>query len=200
MKNKFIILILIIALAASFVSCGKKEADGADSDIPEIPPEIAEDMKADPSGFTERELELADKLNDVEMRDFTLPDFDGKEHNLSDYKGRIIILNFWAVGCPPCINEMPDFDKAAQKDGVVLVTVAQKNILGNEKEKSYEFIKQFDTVALWDENQSTASIYPSQYYPHTYIIDRSGIIRFVVNSASYELIDELISFCDEKFF
>jgi cytochrome c-type biogenesis protein len=132
------------------------------------------------------------------MRDFILPDFDGTEHSLSDYKGQVIILNFWAVGCPPCVEEMPDFDKVGQKEGVVLVTVAQKNILGNEKEKSYEFIKQFETVALWDEDHDTVNVYPSQYYPHTYIIDRSGTVRFVMNSASYELLDELVSFCDEK--
>lgn len=204
MKKITIILLTIFTFAAFFAACENKTTEEnatqetvQSTETPEIPPEILEDLKVKISEMNERELVLVGNLNDIEMLDFTLPDFEGTEHSLTDYKGQIIILNFWAIGCPPCINELPDFDKVAKKDGVVLVTVAQKNILGNEKEKSYEFIKQFDNVALWDENQATMNVYPSQYYPHSYIIDRSGTIRFVINSASYELLDELVTFCDE---
>ena len=161
-------------------------------------PQTAENT-AQSGELTDREKQLMENINDVALIDFTLPDFDGNEHSLSDYKGNVIILNFWAIGCPPCVDELPDFDRVAQRDGVVLVTLAQKNILGNQKEKSGEFIKQFDTVALWDEQVETMKLYPSQYYPHTYIIDRSGTIRFVLNSASYELMDELVTFVDEHF-
>ncbi len=204
MKKKLIITILIIALflVLAFVLFSKDnpETEQAETKVEvSIPPEIAADMKVDVSELTSRELDVIENANDIEMKDFILPDFEGETHNLSDYKGQIIILNFWAIGCPPCINELPDFNEVAKKDGVVLVTVAQKGVLGNEKEESYAFIKEFDTVALWDEELETMSIYPSQYYPHTYIIDRSGIVRFVINSASYELLDELVSFCDEKF-
>jgi len=204
MKKITIILLTIFTFAAFFTACENRTTEESatqetvqSTETPEIPPEILEDLKVKISEMNERELVLVGNLNDIEMLDFTLPDFEGTEHSLTDYKGQIIILNFWAIGCPPCINELPDFDKVAKKDGVVLITVAQKNILGNEREKSYEFIKQFDNVALWDENQATMNVYPSQYYPHSYIIDRSGTIRFVINSASYELLDELVTFCDE---
>ncbi len=206
MKKNFKIIIVILAILTVFSGCasstdnskGEVVQETTVSDTAEIPDEIKDDLKVDKSQLSERDWELIANINDVPMRDFTLPDFNGNEHSLSDYKGEVIILNFWAIGCPPCINELPDFNEVAKKEGVTLVTVAQKDVLGNVKAESGEFIKDFDTVALWDEDVSTMSLYPSQYYPHTYIIDRQGIIRFVINSASYELLDELVTFCDEK--
>jgi thiol-disulfide isomerase/thioredoxin len=48
-------------------------------------------------------------------KDFTLPTIDGKEITLSDYKGKLILLNFWASWCPPCRFEIPDFIKLQSK-------------------------------------------------------------------------------------
>jgi peroxiredoxin len=207
MNKKIKIVVFMLALVFLLASCQTNNSENADkqedkttqadTSSVEIDEGVLEDMKVDSSELSARELVLLNNINDVDMRDFTLPDFDGNEHSLSDYKGQIIILNFWAVGCPPCVNEMPDFNEVAKKEGVVLVTVAQKDILGNSKTESGEFISQYDTVALWDEDVSTMNIYPSQYYPHSYIIDGQGIIRFVINSADYELLSELVTFCDE---
>ncbi len=48
-------------------------------------------------------------------KDFTLPSIDGKQITLSDYKGKLILLNFWASWCPPCRFEIPDFIKLQNK-------------------------------------------------------------------------------------
>ena len=56
--------------------------------------------------------------------DFTLQDLDGKTHTLSDYRGKWVVVNFWATTCPPCIKEMPELsdfhDRHKDKDAVVL--------------------------------------------------------------------------------
>ena len=56
--------------------------------------------------------------------DFTLQDLDGKTHTLSDYRGKWVVVNFWATTCPPCIKEMPElsafYDRHKDKDAVVL--------------------------------------------------------------------------------
>ncbi len=206
MNTKFKIIIPIVAFVLIVSGCttsgdkpeGNVVQETTVTDKSEIPQEIVDDLKVDVSELTELDYKLLENINDIDIRDFTLPDFDGDEHSLSDYKGQVVILNFWAVGCPPCVKELPEFDEVAKKDGVVLVTVAQKDVLGNSKKKSGEFIEDFDTVALWDENGDTMNVYPSQYYPHTYIIDRQGVIRFVINSADYDFLNKLVTFCDEK--
>ena len=50
-------------------------------------------------------------------KDFTLTDQYGKEHTLSDYEGKAVFVNFWATWCPPCRNELPDFQKIYEKYG-----------------------------------------------------------------------------------
>jgi len=56
--------------------------------------------------------------------DFTLQDLDGKTHTLSDYRGKWVVVNFWATTCPPCIREMPElsafYDRHKDRDAVVL--------------------------------------------------------------------------------
>ncbi|MCK5130360.1 MAG: TlpA family protein disulfide reductase [Clostridiales bacterium] len=201
MNKKIIAIVIFLILILTLVSC---------SSLDEITPTVTQEsqptntQESQPTSdnnlkqsLSESEQYLYDNMNDVEMRDFTLPDFNEELHTLSDYKGEIIVLNFWAIGCPPCVEELPDFEEVCKKEGVQLITVAQNTVLGNNKKESGDFISQFDSVALWDENKDTMSVYPSQYYPHTYIIDRKGIVRFAVNSMDYEQLNELVTFCDE---
>lgn len=61
------------------------------------------------------------KANQV---DFTLPDMNGKTHKLSDYRGKWVVVNYWATWCPPCLEELPELDRFHNthqgKDAMVL--------------------------------------------------------------------------------
>lgn len=111
-------------------------------------------------------------------KDFTLNDLDGKAVQLSDFKGKAIILNFFATWCPPCRSEIPDFielENAYASKGFSVIGVS------NEDPKA---IKGFATKAginypvLIDPNDKVYTLYgPIRGIPTTFIIDKDFRIR-----------------------
>lgn len=108
--------------------------------------------------------------------DFEVKTLKGESVKLSDYKGKKVMLNFWATWCPPCKEEMPDMEKFYQQasEDVVILAV---NI-----DPQYN-VKQFVTEMgvtfpiLLDEKDKVNSMYQVLTIPTTYFIDEKGIIR-----------------------
>ncbi|CAG1066018.1 glutathione peroxidase [uncultured bacterium] len=115
--------------------------------------------------------------------EFTLNGLDGKAVSLGEFKGRVVFLDFWASWCPPCKKEMPEINRLAGKFkeadmAVVAVSVDKK------KEHAGSFMLTIPGVSkritvLHDPESSVVSQYMAQAMPTSYIIDRSGVIRFV---------------------
>ncbi|MBI5400261.1 TlpA family protein disulfide reductase [Candidatus Saganbacteria bacterium] len=109
--------------------------------------------------------------------DFTLRDLNGKNQTLSQYKGKLMLLNFWASWCPPCRSEMPAFQKLyelADKDKFILLTVNIKQ----SQSKVVNFIRQNDYTfpVLLDISGRVADQYRANFIPLTLIIDQDGKI------------------------
>jgi cytochrome c biogenesis protein CcmG, thiol:disulfide interchange protein DsbE len=139
-----------------------------------------------------------DSLNRLENEgapDFELADFDGKKVRLYDYKGKIIVLNFWATWCAPCVTEFPSMVKMAEllKDKVVLVTVAADE----RKDDVLAFIKTFkgtapNIVHLWDPTIKVAKAFGTERLPETYILKSDlKLAKKVVNSLDWSKPDVL---------
>ncbi|OOG23204.1 thioredoxin [Thioalkalivibrio denitrificans] len=164
----FLAILVLVATLAGMAGFGFYHFTGA----PEAAPPTA------PS--------LASHLNEIkgsQRPDFSLPDLDGDIRHISEWDGDVVLINFWATWCPPCIREMPAFVEVQEtygEQGVTIVAVA----IDNEQDVRdfYETYGLNFPVLLGE----TAGIAVSRDYgnrigalPYSVLLDREGIIRFV---------------------
>jgi len=109
---------------------------------------------------------------------FSLADLDGRRHDLAQYRGKIVLLNFWATWCKPCTTEMPAmqaaYDRLREKGFVVLAV----NELEDDA-KVREHIQAFRHTfpVLMDRENRVASLYGVYGLPVSVFIDEAGIVR-----------------------
>lgn len=117
------------------------------------------------------------------LPDFTLSDMQGKSHTLSDYKGRVVMLNFWATYCGPCIKEMPSMqrlkEKMAGKPFVILAVNMAEEPADVEAFLSKHKIK-IDFPLLLDPEGEVVEQWMISAVPTTFILDPTGKIRYAL--------------------
>lgn len=110
--------------------------------------------------------------------DFSLPDLHGRTQSLSEYRGKIVLMNFWATWCKPCTTEMPamqaSYDRLRDKGFVVLAV----NELEDET-KVREHIRTYGHTfpVLLDQDNRVANMYGVFGLPVSVFIDEAGIVR-----------------------
>jgi cytochrome c biogenesis protein CcmG/thiol:disulfide interchange protein DsbE len=115
-----------------------------------------------------------------EAPDFQLPDLNEKQLRLSDYRGKVVFLNFWATWCKPCREEMPSMEvlyKNFEKDGLVILAVSIDRV--TTKKEIPPFVKGLNLTfpVLVDSWGQTDKRYKLMGVPETYIIDQQGVLR-----------------------
>ena len=107
--------------------------------------------------------------------DFRLKDENGKVIRLSDFRGQVVVLNFWATWCPPCREEMPSMERAHQKIKGEKIAIIAVNV-GEDEDTVFGFTGQHPlTFPLpLDTDGSVVDQYPVVGLPTTFIIDPSG--------------------------
>ena len=142
-----------------------------------------------------------------EAFDFTLVDQYGNEHTLSDYKGKVVFLNFWATWCNPCLIEMPHIEELYNKYGlnkedVVILGVA--NPKSEEypqnsdvsKEEIIEFIEEqgYTFPIVFDETGQVSQDYFIRSFPTTFMINKEGkIYGYVSGSLTKDIMINIIN-------
>ena len=137
-----------------------------------------------------------------EAPDFTAKLNNGETFTLSDKKGQVILLNFWATWCPPCKAEMPDIQKLYEKsstegeDAVIVLGVAAPNMgqEGSEEEiAAFMEEKGYTYPVLMDTEGELFASYGIMSFPTTFMIDRDGnVFGYVSGMLSADMMDSIV--------
>lgn len=110
---------------------------------------------------------------------FSLVDIDGMPHSLSEYRGRVVIINFWATWCPPCREEMPSMQRAWEQikdEGIALLAVN----VGEDEDTIFQFTANYPVTfpLLLDRDSEVIQRWPVRGLPTTFVVDPRGRIVY----------------------
>jgi peroxiredoxin len=133
----------------------------------------------------------------AEAPGFRLPSLDGAEVSLESYRGRLVVLNFWATWCPPCVAEMPSLqrlEKTLGAEGLAVVTVSTDE----DQEALREFVTRHGLtlpVLLDPGGQVASDVYRTTGYPETFVVDPEGILlSHTIGPAEWDSAEALAHF------
>lgn len=179
-KNLKLISFAALILIFSLTACGSADnqnSAGAGAETPSAADSTSEqNIKDDILSYL--------PLNEGDTApDFTAPLADGSEFTLSDHRGKVVLLNFWATWCGPCVREMPAFEKLKEDYGEEVAILAVNcmesadTVAAFIEENGYTF-----PIAI-DEEGVVSVKYPTQGIPYTLVIDGEGIVQNIYMGA-----------------
>ena len=123
---------------------------------------------------------LAEVKEGSRASDFTLKDLKGKTVKLSSFRGKVVVIDFWASWCAPCKKEMPALEGLAKKyadDGVAILAInIDKDRANSDKFLASQTLKHM-RVLLDPSGNGVASQYDLPSMPTSYVVDKKGIVR-----------------------
>jgi thiol-disulfide isomerase/thioredoxin len=132
----------------------------------------------------------------AEPAEFSLPDMKGQQHKLSDYRGKWVVVNYWATWCPPCLMEIPELvefhEEHKDKDAVVIGVNFEDIGLEGLKRFSEEYFMNYPVLRSKPSGSSALGVIPG--LPTTYLVSPKGeIIARQVGPVTAKLIAEFIN-------
>lgn len=191
-KSKIIFIIIAVILSAFVVLLSGCQVVVEPSDKnTDKPTEVkTEETTEDP-------LEI---IGDAKVETgYAAPDFrvellSGETVKLSDYKGKVVLINFWATWSEPCVGEMPDIQKLSETYADDLVVLAVNCNDPGEKETVENFITENGyTFNIGLDSQSAQEIYSVYILPYTVIVNSDGVITAThTNTAAFSDLDKYV--------
>lgn len=132
----------------------------------------------------------------AEPTDFTLPDINGKQHHLSEYRGKWVVVNYWATWCPPCLSEIPELvdfhEEHKNKDAVVLGVNFEDIGTSGLKRFTEEYFINYPVLRTNPAPSSALGIIPG--LPTTYLVSPEGeIVARQVGPVTAKIISDFIN-------
>jgi len=186
----FFSIVFILALFAILLSCTERGTEANDAASAEVSStesgsQNASDHKTvdpdqnTPESLRERleNLQVAVLKEKVESEDFELKDLKGAKRKLSNYRGKLVFLNFWATWCGPCRIEMPSMQRLYDElkdEGLVILAID----LQEETKRVRKFVSRYKLTfpILLDQKGEVGALYSARSIPTTYLIDKDGMI------------------------
>ena len=135
---------------------------------------------------------------------FSLPDFNGETHTLPDYQGKVVLINFWATWCPPCIYEMPELMRLKQQFAdkpfeILAINVAEKKY----RVRKFTKTTKLSLPVLLDTKNEAFTDWGVKTLPTSFLVDARGKTRYRIrgnpgweDEKTLEMIEGLIAETD----
>ena len=127
--------------------------------------------------------------------DFTVTMLDGSEVTLSELRGNVVMVNFWATWCPPCRQEM-----AHMQEGIIDRFEGSEFVVlpisrGEERETVVNFLDKmgYEFAVGLDPEQAIYKLYATNYIPRTFIINKEGVVCYVAVGYDSEVANEMVA-------
>jgi thiol-disulfide isomerase/thioredoxin len=136
------------------------------------------------------QVQLLNEMEKSGMPNFTLQTLDGKDVSVSDFKGKILLVNVWATWCAPCVKEIPSLKNLVNKfDGKLVVLAVSHD---HNKEDIETFVKAFgglpkDFIIVWDKDRMTSKLLGTDALPETYILSpQQKLLRKIAGETAWD--------------
>ncbi|MCA9912297.1 MAG: TlpA family protein disulfide reductase [Anaerolineae bacterium] len=174
----FLVIPLLGILVALLMVAGDMRTQ---NNIPqELPPELAG---------------TAPSLVNQPAPDFTLPSLEGPDVTLSDYRGRVVFVNFWQTTCPPCVEELPEFREFFADQDPAEVALLAVNV-DETRQTIMDFFTENNIIGIpvvLDSDSSVRRTYGVMGYPVTFVINTEGVVRFTkIGSMTYDEMEDYL--------
>ena len=195
--NKTVLVVILALVLIVGIMLYVFDYNGQENEVEDNNLEI-DNNKDDVEQTNDSIPDIGDKVSELNIGDkapdFTLENLNGEKLSLEDYRGKNVLINFWATSCIFCVREMPDFQKFYDEYKDNEFTILAVN-LGETKSKITEFMEQngYNFPVLLDTNGKVGFTYMVSGIPTSYIVDKEGIIRTIrLGPMSYSEIKQII--------
>jgi thiol-disulfide isomerase/thioredoxin len=166
------------------------DVNGAQGSLPDQSAHPPEPVQA------QRPMPPSAKVN-IAAPDWSLTDAAGNVVRLSDLRGKVVIMDFWATWCGPCKRSMPEIDKFTRKYAGQNLAVFSVNVWDRSADVVLEWWREQDySMQLLFGSRELTTAYEVQGIPHLCVIDGEGIIRYSQAGFHPQLLDYLVKWTE----